>query len=131
MKKSIILIVFLLIGFYSIAQTKKILVYYFHASQRCPTCLAVENNTKKILGEVYKNEIENGIIIFKTLNKDDEQNNTLVQKYKVIFNSLIIIKMDGTKETMIDLSDKAFQYAKNNPEKFKQIFKTELDKILK
>ncbi|MFQ3578821.1 MAG: nitrophenyl compound nitroreductase subunit ArsF family protein [Bacteroidales bacterium] len=120
--------------FCSQAQTKtttsneKLLVYYFHATNRCVTCNAVENVAKELLNENFKTEIDNGTIKFASYNIDEEVNRALVKKYQIGFSTLLIIKADGTKT---DFTNTAFQYARSNPTKYKELLKAEIDKNLK
>lgn len=106
----------------------KLEVYYFHATNRCPTCNAVENQAKELLEESFKSEIENGIIKFESLNVEEEENEEIVEKYEIVFSTLLIVKADGTKT---DFTNSAFQYAKANPEKYKELLKAEIKKNLK
>ncbi len=115
------------------AQTKttsnnKLLVCYFHATNRCVTCNAVENNAKALLEKSYKTEVDNGTIKFVSFNIDEDVNKLVVEKYQVAFSTLLIIKADGTKT---DFTNTAFSYAKNNPSKYKELLKAEIDKNLK
>jgi hypothetical protein len=108
--------------------TGKLSIYYFHATNRCVTCNAVEKNAKALLEESYKTEVDNGTIKFDSYNIDEEVNKTIVEKYEVAFSTLLIIKADGTKT---DFTNTAFQYAKSNPTKYKELLKAEIDKNLK
>ena len=103
-------------------------VYYFHSTNRCATCNAVENVTKALINEQYKDQVSKGLIQFKSINIDEEANEKLVKKYKIVFSTLLIINANGTTN---DFTDTAFQYAKNNPEKFKELLKVEINKALK
>jgi hypothetical protein len=103
-------------------------VIYFHTSERCPACIAIENNTKKVLDDLYKAQIDRGIIKFTSCNIDDRTNKALVEKYQVSYLTLLIIKPDGTKT---DFTDNAFKYADTNPEKFMDLLKAEIDKSLR
>ncbi len=103
-------------------------VYYFHSTNRCATCNAVENVTKAFLNEQYKDQVSKGLIQFKSINIDEEVNEKLVKKYKIVFSTLLIINSNGTTN---DFTDTAFQYAKNNPEKYKELLKVEINKALK
>jgi hypothetical protein len=109
---------------YSNAQLE---VIYFHTSQRCPACIAIEDNSKKLLDENFKTQINNGIIKFTSCNIDEKANKSLVEKYQVSYLTLLIIKADGTKT---DFTDNAFKYADTNPEKFMALLKAEIDKNL-
>jgi hypothetical protein len=106
----------------------KLEVLYFHSTGRCPVCLAIENNTIKVLDENYKPQMANGIIKFSSFNIDEEVNWPLVEKYQISYLTLLIIKADGTKT---DFTNTAFKYADTKPEKFMELLKVEVDKNLK
>ena len=104
-------------------------VLYFHATGRCPACLAVENNTKKFLEESFKTEIESGLISFSSVNFDEKEGRKLADKYEVAFSSLLIITKKQ-KEEKTDLTTDAFLYAMNDPDKFKNLLVIEIQKKL-
>ncbi len=108
--------------------SKVVTVYYFHSTNRCATCNAVENVTKTVLNEQYKDQVSKGLIQFKSINIDEDVNKNLVNKYKIVFSTLLIINANGTTN---DFTDTAFQYAKTNPEKYKELLKVEINKALK
>lgn len=140
MKKYSILLIFLLLGCITISQVQdktktavsgsRIEILYFHATNRCPTCLAVENNAKKTIDENFKTEVTKGIIKFTSINIDDKVNKALVDKYEIAFSTLLIIKKVGIKETKTDFTDTGFQYARNNPSKYAELLKAEIRKNL-
>lgn len=91
-------------------------VYYFHNTRRCPTCMAIEKETKKVLDELFSDELKNGEIVFKSCNAEDKENKELVKKLGVTGSALIVVKDD--KKT--DLTSKGFMYALNQPEKLRK-----------
>jgi hypothetical protein len=105
----------------------KLEVFYFHATGRCVTCLAVEENAKKLLEQSFKTQLDNGTIKFASYNVDEDANKALAEKYEITFSTLLLIKSDGTKT---DFTDKAFQYAHTNPEKYAELLKAEIEKQL-
>lgn len=137
MKKLVFSLMLLVFSFFMVsglqAQTKaaSLEVYYFHGTNRCPTCNAIESNAKKVLNDSYKSQIANGTIKFTSFNLDDKANEALVKKYEISFSTLLIIKKTGAKEQKSDLTDMAFQYARTNPAKYANLLKAELDKNLK
>lgn len=106
----------------------KLEVLYFHTTERCPACLAIENNTKKVLAENFKTQINSGIIKFTSSNIDEKANKSLVEKYQISYSTLLIINSDGT---ITDFTNTAFQYADTKPAKFEELLKAEIDKNLK
>ena len=109
---------------------KKIEVVYFHAPNRCPSCLATENQTKKILETHFRPEIEKGLVSFASLDLKEAKNKDLVEKYEIVFPTLLLLKKQGNKEINTDYSATAFQYAYPEPEKYEKLLKAEMLKQL-
>ena len=107
---------------------KVVKIYYFHSTNRCATCNAVENNAKSLIEEKYKDQVSKGLLQFQSINIDDKANKNLVNKYKIAFSTLLIINPDGTVN---DFTNTAFQYAKSNPTKYKELLIVEINKSLK
>lgn len=118
-----------LLGNFSYAQEEvktkenKTLVYYFHNTHRCATCNAVEDITRKTLHENYKNELEKGIIVFESLNIEEDAHKALARKYQVSGQCLLIIKGDNKE----DLTNEAFLYARSNSKKLQDIIINTID----
>lgn len=108
----------------SVAQTSKpapgIEVVYFHATNRCVTCEAVETVTKEALKEYYGNQIS-----FKSVNRDEDKANPLMKKHKVSGQTLLIIKGDKAE----NLTNFAFMNARTKPEKLKAKIKETIDRM--
>lgn len=96
--------------------SEKVAVYYFHNTRRCATCEAVEEVTKNSLKELYPEQFKKGEVTFQSLNIEDDQNEGIARKLKVSGQTLLVVK-DGKKK---DLTNDAFMYARNNPEKLKE-----------
>ena len=105
------------------ADASTVNVYYFHGKQRCKTCIAVGDVTEKTIKELYA---DNSHVKFIEVKTDEEQNASLVEKYEVTWNALIIAKGDNN----IEITKEAFANALNSPEKLTDLIKTEVDKRL-
>lgn len=106
----------------------KIQVYYFHYERRCATCIAVEDETKKALNELYAAQVKKGDITFKSINLEEKSGEALANKLKVAGQSLVIVKDDKVTS---DLTDKAFMYARSEPAKLKAEIRQQIDAQLK
>jgi len=104
----------------------KVEVYYFHFTRRCGTCVAIEEETQKALSQYFPEELKTGIIVFKSINIDETNSKTLVDKYNIGGQALIVIS--GSKRA--DLTKEGFMYAQSNPDKFKQIIKSTIDPFI-
>jgi len=79
----------------STTEGEKIVVYYFHNTRRCPTCMAIEKETKKVLKEqAYADAKKNGELVFKSYNAENSANKKLVKKLGITGSSLLVVKGD-------------------------------------
>jgi hypothetical protein len=131
MKKNILLFVTLLMvsGIFagSPAPKSKVEVYYFHFTRRCTTCQNLENVSKKAVETLYPEQLKKGEILFLSVNLDEKEGEALGAKYKIEGQTLIVIYGDKR----VDLTDKGFMYANNNPDKLTAEIKKAVDGMIK
>lgn len=97
----------------------EVVVYYFHATRRCATCEAVESVTKKTINAKYKSKV-----VFVSVNREKQKE--MAKKYKVSGQTLLLTK--GKK--VVNLTNDAFMYARNSPEKYEKKLEAQLEKLL-
>jgi hypothetical protein len=102
------------------AGTSDIKAYYFHATRRCATCMAVEDVTKETLKEYYADKVP-----FQSINREEDSKNPLLEKYQVNGQTLLIVKGDK----VINLTNDAFLYARTSPDKFREKLKSTIDSM--
>ena len=101
-------------------------VLYFHGSQRCATCRALEAKTIELLETEYAQAQNEGKIVFKSIDFSEPEGEAVADRYEVAWSSLILDK----EGTTVDLTDMGFRYARTEPETFKANLKQEIDKML-
>lgn len=69
---------------------EKIEVIHFHATQQCWSCTTVGDFTEKSLKNRFAEEVEEGKIVFKSINYELLENSEITQKYKAYGSSLFI-----------------------------------------
>ncbi len=105
----------------------EIIVYYFHNTRRCATCVAVEDVTKKALEELFPTEFRIGDIKFISVNLEEKKGKEIAEKVKVARQTLVFISGDKRK----DLTNDAFMYARTKPEKLKKKIKEAIKQFQK
>lgn len=105
---------------------EKVEAYYFHFTARCVTCKVVEAETKKNIETLYPEQVKSGKVSFRAVNLDDATSKELAEKNGVYGQALLIVS--GSQK--INITNEGFMYAKNNPDKFRQIIKEKIDKLL-
>jgi hypothetical protein len=111
-------------------QDNKILVYFFHGTHRCTGCINAEKSTVTALNMLYKDQLNNGIIKFESINVEEEKNKALAEKYEAAWNKLIFVKNDKSGQ-MVELTQQAFAYGTDNQDEMNKIVKTTVDNMLK
>ena len=106
-----------------VAETAKVMVYYFHSKQRCKTCLAIQKVAEQTITENFAN---NADVKFVELDYTESANETIANKYEVAGSSLIIVGGDTQK----NLTSQAFANALKSPEVLKETIIAEVNKHL-
>ena len=132
MKKILFAIILLLATAAVFAQKPaKLQIIYFHAERRCPTCISIEDNTKKTLNTYFAKQLKEGTITFQILNVEEEKNQKMVEKYKAEGSALFLTSLNGKNENTTDFTNFAFSYSRNQADKFIAGLKAEIEKNLK
>lgn len=97
---------------------EEVRAYYFHYTRRCPTCIAVEDEAKKAVEELYGEDSS-----FESYNLDEDKGKKMAEKLDVESQALLIMKGEKKK----DLTSDGFMYAKTKPEKLKEQIKKAVD----
>lgn len=125
--KKLLFIATLLLFVSGIYAASKVDVYYFHYSRRCVTCQSVEQESQKILKELYANEIKAGTVQFTGVNLDEKEGKALARKCKAEGQSLLVM----SQNKRIDLTEQGFMYARTQRDKLKSEIKKTIDPLLK
>ena len=109
----------------AVAKVAKVEVFYFHYSRRCVTCQAVETETKKSILALYPLQAKKGLITLTSINLDEKSSESIAAKCKAEGQSLLIT----SSNKRVDLTDKAFMYAKSSPLRLKAELKKTIDPL--
>ncbi|MFP4097007.1 MAG: nitrophenyl compound nitroreductase subunit ArsF family protein [Cyclobacteriaceae bacterium] len=93
----------------------------FHSTHRCMTCNAIEEKTRQTLEQQFKDELEAGTLVFKTVNVDEEANYELAREFEASGTALFVqaIFADGSKQKT-NLTQTAFMKARATDGQFEQ-----------
>ena len=100
-------------------------VYYFHFTQRCATCQAVENETKKAIEDLYAEALNDERIVFVSFNLDNEEGKNMAEKLNISGQALLIVKNDNR----VNITNDGFLYARTKPEKLRQAIQKAVGEI--
>ena len=69
---------------------KKLIVYYFHRTVRCPSCLLLEDLTRHAVRSGFGPQIKTGQIELKVINIDKPDNSSFEKHYHLQFQSVVL-----------------------------------------
>jgi len=81
----------------SVAPTH-VVVYYFHRTIRCETCLKFETLTQRALRGGFAAELASGRIAWRVLDFEQPESETLTSRYDVFDSSVVVSKLVGERE---------------------------------
>lgn len=101
----------------------------FYSTHRCETCRAIEANTKYTLDTYFSEQLKNGVIVFKTINVDKDENYDVARKFNASSTALFLNVIIDGKSKKIDLTEFAFMNG-TDKELFSAELKAKLDEQL-
>jgi len=72
------------------SQTDRVQVFLFHATRRCPTCIAIGRLAGETVNERFQSELKSGQIEFREINIDLPENKELAQKFQAAGSALYL-----------------------------------------
>lgn len=105
-------------------------VIYFHGTQRCPTCKAIEAETKSLLESDFADAIKSKKLIFKVVDISKPENQAIADRYEVAWSSLFVNDWKKDQESVNNLTDFAFSNARNNPDAFREGLSEKINELM-
>jgi hypothetical protein len=75
----------------------RVVVMYFHRTQRCPTCRKMGSYSEEAVGKGFAEDIERGTVEFHFIDFQDKKNAALAKGYRVDGPTLIVAHIAGKK----------------------------------
>ncbi len=102
----------------------RVVVMYFHRTQRCPTCLKMGSYTEEAVKAGFADALKSGKVEFHFIDFQDQKNEALTKGYSVSGPSLIVAQVvdnkvkehKSLKEMWTKVRDKAafIEYVQSN-----------------
>jgi hypothetical protein len=115
----------------TIADGPRVTVQFFHATHRCPTCVAIGDCVNAVLKESFGAETRSGSVKLLEIDADDEANEAICEKYEAFGTALFITRNYKGRESITDLTASAFKMAQNKKTEFEKMIKDQIVKDLK
>ena len=106
-------------------------VLYFHGPQRCKTCIALEKAVKEVVQTNFSKQTKTGTVSFREIDLSTKEGEKLGDKYETAWSSLLIVRKQGKKEKVADMTNDGFRYAVNDKAKIQMMIKDKINEFLK
>lgn len=97
-------------------KNNKFLVYYFHPTARCESCINIENFTKELIETKYSQE---PVIEYKPLNIEDKENEHFRKEFNLKFSSVVIVDIKDKSVNKFKLLDSVWSFSDNKEKMFR------------
>ena len=111
------------------AITDKIVAYYFHSTRRCVTCKKIEAYSREAIESKFDKELESGLLEFKPINFDEEENEHFIKDYALYTKSLVICDYKKGKQIKWKNLEKIWELV-NDKEDFLKYVQDEISNYL-
>jgi hypothetical protein len=109
---------------------REVVLYYFHGTRRCKTCLSIEAYTQETLSKNFESELAAGALQWKVLNTDEPENEHFAEDFSLVSSSLVLVEMDGSDVVRHDVLQDAWTLVRDERE-FKQYIRRSVQRYLK
>lgn len=75
----------------SVVMPQRLIVYYFHTSQRCISCRKLEAFTAEAMQTRFATELAAGRVDFRIVNYEREENAHYVREYQLYTKSVVVV----------------------------------------
>ncbi|MFB3779099.1 MAG: nitrophenyl compound nitroreductase subunit ArsF family protein [Bryobacteraceae bacterium] len=107
----------------------KLVVYYFHATQRCATCMAIESYSKEVLETRFGAQLTLGTIQWQVVDVEQPKNRHFIQEYRLVSPSVVLVRIENGKRGRWQTLDKAWTLVRKKSEFF-QYMQSSISRLL-
>ena len=80
----------------------RVVVMYFHRTQRCPTCLKMGSYSEEAVKKGFPKEVKKRTVEFHYIDFQDKKNAALTKGYNVSGPALMVVKVEKNKATKVN-----------------------------
>jgi hypothetical protein len=104
---------------------RRVIVYYFHRTLRCPACLSIEEQSRQAVERFYADELSSGLLEWRSVNVEEAGNEHFEKDFSLERQSLILAEMVGDEVTRWRLLPKVWELLED-PEAFRDYVVSEV-----
>ena len=76
-----------------------IIVYFFHRTSRCPTCITIELNAHQVIQDNFQKQIADSRLMWMSINVDEPGGREFEKEFDIGISTLVVAKiLDGNRK---------------------------------
>ncbi|MCE5310073.1 MAG: nitrophenyl compound nitroreductase subunit ArsF family protein [Acidobacteriales bacterium] len=92
---------------------RRVVAYYFHATQRCATCRSIESQSGEAITTTFASELARGTLEWRPVNVQLPQNRHFVQDYQLFTRSLVLVEFKAGRQVRYKVLEKTWELVGN------------------
>lgn len=81
-----------------VADGDKVIAYYFHRTQRCPTCIRIEELTHELVHQKFAEELSSKKLELRIVNVEKPGNEHFETDYDLVAQSIVLVEQKSGKQ---------------------------------
>ena len=106
-----------------------VMVYYFHRTARCFSCLSIEANIAQVIEADFPQQITDGRLIWMPFNLDDPGGDEFRKEFDLTTNTLIVARTTDDNSVRYKKLEDVWRLL-GDPEGFSEYVKDEISKFM-
>ncbi len=91
----------------------KLVVYYFHGTARCDTCMKIEAYTEEALRTGFPDALKDGRLEWRPVNAEKPENSHYIKDYSLSFRTVVLSDVNDGKESEWKSLDRVWELTGN------------------
>ncbi|MFC1634090.1 nitrophenyl compound nitroreductase subunit ArsF family protein [Planctomycetota bacterium] len=106
-----------------------VMVYYFHRTARCFTCLSIEANAAQVVKDNFHQQMADGTLIWVPFNLDDPGGEEFRREFDITTSTLVVTKRVDADRVEFEKLEKVWQLL-GDPDRFSEYVTHRINKFL-
>jgi hypothetical protein len=102
-------------GSCSTMRAERIVAFYFHRKDRCPSCESIEAGAKEAVEAVFSAQLQDGRLQWRSVDYEESGNEHYVTDYKIEAPCLVLVKMKDDKAVEWRSLPEVWQFVTDRP----------------
>jgi hypothetical protein len=94
-----------------VAESDRVIAYYFHRTVRCETCLRIEKQAHEVITNRFGAEVAVERLVFKAVNYELPENAHFLEDYQLGGPSLVLVRQKGGKDVERQVLGQTWDFA--------------------